>query len=83
MSEKTISDRALDLYKPPFRYEGGYIWDAESNMVADDIAENAILRVCGRRRISYLKNPEQLQDAVGKHIAKALTQYWEAEVSLR
>lgn len=31
-----VADRALSLYKAPFRFERGYIWDANNEMVADD-----------------------------------------------
>ncbi|HCJ29158.1 MAG TPA: hypothetical protein DHV63_07680 [Pseudomonas sp.] len=80
MSE--ITSRALALYKPPFRFDRyGYIWDAEDNMVADNHieaeADGAALRVRGWGRISYLKNPEQLQDEIGRIMAQALTEYWE------
>lgn len=35
-----ISRRAFALYKPPFRYDGhGYVWDANGEMVLDQVAE--------------------------------------------
>ena len=78
---KEIKQRAFDLFKPPFRYDarGGYIWDADNNMVADnhDMPEGASLRIRGWGRIVYLEDPEALQDAAGDIIAEALTEYWE------
>ena len=74
--KKVISKKALKLYTPPFRYEMGYIFDSENEMVADDY-ETSITQVRGWGRISYMDEPEELQDAVGEHIAKALTEYWE------
>ncbi len=83
MSDKTIGQAALALYKPPFKYLRGYIWDANGEVVADSdqlIEDGAAMRIRGWGRIQYLKefNPEDLQDEVGKHCALALTQYWEA-----
>lgn len=74
---KEIERLALELYKPPFRYAYGFIWDAANNMVADHAGENAALRIRGWGRIGYKPNPERLQDAVGELIAKAMTEYWE------
>ena len=90
---KTIERRALDAYYPPFRYDarGGYIWDAMGEMVADNhelehpslvdslVLKNATLRVRGWGRLSYLEEPAKLQDAIGEHIARALTEYWRRE----
>lgn len=71
-------DEALKLYTPPFRFDHGYIWDSKNNMVADSgDANDMACRVRGWGRISYMENPEQLQDSVGEHMAKALTEYWE------
>jgi len=68
--------RALDLYKPPFRYYRGYIFDANKNIVADDPCEDAVARIRGWGRISYLPEPEKLQDTVGELIAEALNEYY-------
>lgn len=38
---------ALALYKPPFRYECGYIWDANNEMVADDDRDAFVARIRG------------------------------------
>lgn len=71
-----IRDSALALYKPPFKFDRGYIWDANNQMVADDDGQDVALRIRGWGRISYLPNPEVLQDEVGRLIAEALTEYW-------
>ena len=73
---------AFALYRPPFRFEHGYIWDAGNNMVADqddacsDAVSNEIARVRGWGRICSMPEPMVLQDAVGALIANALTEYW-------
>jgi hypothetical protein len=71
-----LRTRALKLYRPPFRFEHGYIFDAANEVVADSRVQ--ILRVRGWGRISYLPEPERLQDAVGSMIAEALTSYWKS-----
>lgn len=80
MSE--IRDRAKALYVPPFRFEDGYIWDAKGQMVADDHVDDhgtQPLRVRGWGRIGYLKDAEDLQDEVGKHIAEILSAHWNGD----
>lgn len=84
---KTISQAALELYSPPFKFKYGYIFDNTGKMVADngmvDELKNMIaLRIRGWGVIQYLEefNPEELQDEVGKHCANALTQYWESKL---
>lgn len=68
------------LYKPPFRFYGGYIHDDNGNMVADnhDVGQN-LLRIRGWGRIQYMTEvkPEDLQDSVGFLIAELLTKYWD------
>ncbi len=76
----TTNKQALALYRGPFRFERGYIFDAEGHMVADE-SVGILCRVRGWGRISHMENPEALQDAVGEHIAKALTVYWERQVA--
>ena len=82
----------LSLYKPPFRYDrrGGYIWDADGKMLADNYdPDDAIdvsqkiepaLRIRGWGYIQYLKHnnltPAQIQDGLGEIMAQALTDYW-------
>lgn len=74
-----LRKRALDLYKPPFKYHPqlGWIFDGEGRQVLDKIDETAVLRIRGWGRIGYLENPEQLQDKVGELIAEALNEFWD------
>jgi len=77
MTEPTIRDRALALYKPPFKFYRGYIYDSEGQMFSDDRdTDHRVQRVRGWGRISYLPDPEALQDEIGAMIADALTDYW-------
>lgn len=71
-------EAALSLYKPPFRHEHGYIFDADGHMVADDDPDHsgAMVRVRGWGRIQYKANPEGLHDEVGDLIALALTEFY-------
>ena len=69
-----IKERARKLYKPPFRHEHGYIFDADHSMVADECVHALCVRGWGR--LSYMTEPERLQDAVGELIAEALTKFW-------
>lgn len=75
---------ALELYKPPFRYVRGYIYDSDDLMVADDgdgeasIPAAVISRIRGWGRISYLKDAHQIQDEVGIIVAEALNKYYES-----
>jgi len=83
-----LKQRALDLYKPPFHFERGYIRDADNQTVADqddrrDQREFIAAQVRGWGRIQYLPDPEALQDKVGDMIAEALTEYWTAALALR
>ena len=85
-----ISKTALDLYKAPFSYQYGYIFDANGQTFADNSCESdesiecsktgsLALRVRGWGRISYLKTEfdnGEIQDEVGRLIAVALTEYW-------
>jgi hypothetical protein len=74
MTDQCLHPDAFSLYRPPFKHVRGFIFDSQNNMVADQT--DHVLRVRGWGRISYLKDPEQLQDAVGDLIAEALTAYW-------
>lgn len=80
-----VRDRAFKLYRAPFRFERGYIWDADNEMVADDHVGDAAeinpdvapaARVRGWGRIGYLPEAEATQDAVGALFAEALTKLW-------
>lgn len=84
-AQLTVRQRALRLYRAPFRYEMGYIWDANGEMVADDRvdsddkenhASSIAARVRGWGRIGYMPDADKLQDEVGALIAEALTKFW-------
>lgn len=75
MSKDNIPQAALELCQPPFSYHCGYIFDAKGSMVSDE--NGAVARIRGWGRIQYHASPAELQDAIGDHIAKALTEYWE------
>ena len=72
----------MALFRPPFRFEMGYVWDAAGEMVADnredkeDAAALPALRVRGWGRIKYLAETERLHDEAGRLIAEALTKGW-------
>lgn len=71
-----FAHHALALYKAPFRYENGYVYDAMNEMVADDEGQDILLRVRGWGRIRHMDDPESLRNAIGEIIAQALTEYW-------
>ena len=78
--KKELRKRAVALYKAPFKFDvrGGYIWDANHEMVADGLGEAGhMLQVRGWGRISYLPEPGALQDTVGELFAELLTKHWE------
>lgn len=72
-----MRSQALALYKAPFRFKHGYVFDANGEMVSDDgdIADS-VARVRGWGRIGYMVDAKQLQDEVGTIIAEALTEFW-------
>jgi len=86
---KTITQTAMNLYKPPFTFYCGYIHDADGKTVADNDCErdaevvrdgNIALRVRGWGFIQKLKTDfdnGDIQDEVGRLIAVALTEYWQ------
>jgi hypothetical protein len=82
MAEPTLREQALALYKPPFRFQMGYIFDGAGKMVADQdgfdgkVQEAVIARVRGWGRISYLPDAEKLQDEVGAMLADALNAFY-------
>jgi hypothetical protein len=83
--ETSLSDeetRALSIYTPPFKFERGYVFDSSGHMVGDSSLPEEI-RVRGWGRISYMEQPEQLQDKIGEMIANALTEYWQSRALLR
>jgi hypothetical protein len=85
-NEPDIRKRAMMLYKPPFKFQHGYIHDSENRMVADDGdiegEKNVAARVRGWGRISYLPDPEKLQDEVGQMLVDALNLYYKSQGQL-
>lgn len=76
-----IDARLLELYQAPFRFDerGGYICDAQNNMVADNHVEgDQAMRVRGWGRLSYRQDGEEVQDLMGQAMADALTARWNA-----
>jgi hypothetical protein len=80
--QEAIRARVLALFKPPFKFHRGYIFDSEQNMVADQ-HEDEDLRVRGWGRIQKMPNAEALQDAAGALIAEALTEYWNRRATIQ
>lgn len=89
---KALKKAALDVYKPPFKYEYGYIFDLDNKTVADgncrnngEVTEadgNLLLRVRGWGHIQKITGehkPEDIQDEIGRLIAEGLTKFWEEE----
>lgn len=77
MAEKTLRELALELYKPPFVFNRGYVYDNANCMVADDgDCKDKVERVRGWGRISYLNRPEELQDEFGNIMAEALNEFF-------
>ena len=74
--EGDVIRAALELYKPPFRFDSGYILDADGRVAYDNEGMDTMGRVRGWGRIQYLPNPEALQDKVGEMIAEAMTDFW-------
>lgn len=73
---KTSAQIAFSLFKPPFRHQRGYIFDANNKMIADDPG-CSVARVRAWGMISYQPvNPEAIQDRLGDLIALALTELW-------
>ncbi|MBT2299203.1 hypothetical protein J7E70_01875 [Variovorax paradoxus] len=78
---------ALALYKAPFHFIHGYIYDANHKMVADQdgfegaVHEHVAARVRGWGRIGYMPDAAALQDEVGAVLADALTAFWSAQPS--
>ena len=71
---------AFGLYQPPFRFEHGWIWDANNNHVSDDGGpghyDARMARVRGWGRLQKLPDGARLQDEVGQMIAEALNAFW-------
>lgn len=78
-----LEKRALRLYKAPFRYQHGYIFDADGHTVSDtpeEITSGAAARIRGWGRMSHMEEPARLQDALGELVARSLTKYWNETV---
>ena len=79
----TLRNEAMSLYKPPFRYFKGYIFDSANNVFADDggtdetIVQNTIARIRGWGKLGYHKNGAELQDELGNLVAEALNKFYE------
>ncbi len=88
----SLTKVALAVYKPPFKFEYGYIFDADKKVVADNnigqdgevvrMDGNILLRVRGWGHIQKIvgeHKPEDIQDEIGRLIAEGLTKFWEEE----
>ena len=85
---KSIKD-ALRLYKPPFEFSHGYIFDAGGNMVADQggasgMEGSMVMQIRGWGNLIGggglnldADFAGELQDEIGRLCAVALTEYWE------
>lgn len=77
--KNNLTEKALLVYRAPFRYECGYIFDAEGKMAADEGGSvESSCRVRGWGRLQYMKDvdPAKLQDHIGVMIAESMTSYW-------
>jgi hypothetical protein len=81
----SIRNAAMAIYRPPFRFVNGYVYDNQNHVVADhdNISEKLVTgsvcaRVRGWGRIGYMPNAAKLQDEVGALIADALNEYYAA-----
>lgn len=77
----SIRKAAMAVYKPPFIYQYGYIYDSQNLMVADNgglgkedpgVKGAVAARVRGWGRLGYLPNGAELQDEIGQMMADAL-----------
>lgn len=82
MSNSDLRRKAIEMLKPPFSYEHGYIFDSEHNMVSDDhdCGTGTIARLRGWGRLGKLEDGAEIQDAIGELIAEALTEWFETNV---
>lgn len=82
--QTALQKAAMALYAPPFRYDQGWILDSGDKLVADQDTVGSLsgliaARIRGWGRLKYIQgehSPEELQDAAGEHVARALTEYW-------
>lgn len=66
-----MDDLIKDLYKPPFKYINGKIFDSEDNHVLD---------IRGWGRIQYMDDSETRQDKFGDYVAEILTKAYEKAI---
>lgn len=72
-----VRTAAFALYRPPFKFMHGYIFDADHQMFSDDGAmDETAARIRGWGRIQKLEQAEKLQDELGQMFAEALTVFW-------
>ena len=77
---EALKKKAISMYKPPFSFSRGYIFDSEGTMFSDDGGSgDRVARIRGWGHIGGEKdfNPENIQDALGEMFAEALNAYWE------
>lgn len=78
---QTTRQKAMELLKPPFRLNHGYIFDSahNPNMVADEgeCEIGTIARLRGWGRLGYLDDGAKIQDEIGNIICDALNEYFE------
>ena len=72
----------MSLYKPPFKYEHGFIFDSNDHIFADDGPTGMLLaRIRGWGYIQHAGGTtvtaEAIQDELGQVVADALTEFWD------
>ena len=84
MNEEQALQAWKALYKAPFTFKFGVIFDANHNMVADDVSDEGAVRIRGWGRISSHhgdKDGALIQDAGGRFIAELLTKGFTPSIS--
>lgn len=84
----SIRKAAMAVYKAPFKYNHGYIYDSQNLMVADDggygddnsVSGAVASHVRGWGRLGYLPDGDKLQDEIGQMMADALNLYYEQQI---
>jgi hypothetical protein len=76
-----LQKQALDMYKPPFQFHHGYIFDSAGHMFADEgrpeeAASLIAVRIRGWGRLGKLSNGAEVQDAAGHLVVAALNAFW-------
>lgn len=75
--ELPVPIRALALYTPPFELRGDHVVDRYGVILMD--LNTALTRIYRRIGEVDLSVVEDLRNALGKHIAEALTEHWRKE----